>query len=322
MLQTRRGVSIIFISHKLNEVLDIADRITVLRRGKMIETLPRRARPSRSSRGSWWVARFSCGSTRAPADARRDATRRRGPPRARRPRSRGRSGVSFTVHAGEIVGDRRGRRERPDPADRSYDRAARGRAGASRSRSRPDRVVDAQDLRLRGRPHPGGPAAARARTRVRPRRELRAARLRPAAELPVRLAPTGQAGRARSEAGQGVRRQGRWSADRRRIALGREPAEGRRRARGRPRPARPDRGAADARPRRRRDRVRPPSSRGGARRGPRGPARLARARRDPLAVRPDPRHVRGSDRRRVRADVAEEELGFAMLGGTTEEAAA
>src|SRR5213592_957358 len=35
------GMSIIFISHKLNEVLDIADRITVLRRGKMVETIPR-----------------------------------------------------------------------------------------------------------------------------------------------------------------------------------------------------------------------------------------------------------------------------------------
>jgi simple sugar transport system ATP-binding protein len=33
-------MSIIFISHKLNEVLEIADRISVLRRGKLIETLP------------------------------------------------------------------------------------------------------------------------------------------------------------------------------------------------------------------------------------------------------------------------------------------
>jgi general nucleoside transport system ATP-binding protein len=35
------GLSVIFISHKLHEVLEIADRVTVLRRGKMIETLPR-----------------------------------------------------------------------------------------------------------------------------------------------------------------------------------------------------------------------------------------------------------------------------------------
>jgi len=36
----REGMSIIFISHKLGEVLDIADRVTVIRRGKVIETLP------------------------------------------------------------------------------------------------------------------------------------------------------------------------------------------------------------------------------------------------------------------------------------------
>jgi len=35
----REGISIIFISHKLNEVLEIADRITVLRRGKKIDTV-------------------------------------------------------------------------------------------------------------------------------------------------------------------------------------------------------------------------------------------------------------------------------------------
>jgi ABC-type uncharacterized transport system ATPase subunit len=35
------GMSVIFISHKLHEVLEIADRVTVLRRGKTIETLPR-----------------------------------------------------------------------------------------------------------------------------------------------------------------------------------------------------------------------------------------------------------------------------------------
>ena len=36
-----QGKAIVFISHKLKEVLEIADRITVLRRGKKIETIPR-----------------------------------------------------------------------------------------------------------------------------------------------------------------------------------------------------------------------------------------------------------------------------------------
>jgi len=35
---TSQGTSVIFITHKLNEVLDIADRVTVLRRGKYIAT--------------------------------------------------------------------------------------------------------------------------------------------------------------------------------------------------------------------------------------------------------------------------------------------
>ena len=38
---TAQGQSVIFISHKLNEVLEIADRISVLRRGKLVETVPR-----------------------------------------------------------------------------------------------------------------------------------------------------------------------------------------------------------------------------------------------------------------------------------------
>jgi simple sugar transport system ATP-binding protein len=36
-----QGKSIIFISHKLHEVLEVADRITVLRRGKKIDTVPK-----------------------------------------------------------------------------------------------------------------------------------------------------------------------------------------------------------------------------------------------------------------------------------------
>jgi general nucleoside transport system ATP-binding protein len=38
---TTEGMSVVFISHKLHEVLDIADRISVLRRGKLVDTVPR-----------------------------------------------------------------------------------------------------------------------------------------------------------------------------------------------------------------------------------------------------------------------------------------
>src|SRR3954451_8115905 len=37
---TAEGTSVIFISHKLNEVLEVAHRVTVLRRGKKIDTVP------------------------------------------------------------------------------------------------------------------------------------------------------------------------------------------------------------------------------------------------------------------------------------------
>ncbi|HEU6443603.1 MAG TPA: ABC transporter ATP-binding protein [Gaiellaceae bacterium] len=39
---TREGMSVIFITHKLHEVLEIADRITVLRRGKKIDTVDKK----------------------------------------------------------------------------------------------------------------------------------------------------------------------------------------------------------------------------------------------------------------------------------------
>ena len=35
------GASVIFISHKLNEVLEISDRITVMRHGKVVDTIPK-----------------------------------------------------------------------------------------------------------------------------------------------------------------------------------------------------------------------------------------------------------------------------------------
>jgi len=100
----REGLSIIFISHKLNEVLEIADRITVLRRGKTIETVQREGATEES------LARAMVGRDvllrveKQPAEPGdvllevRDLHVRddRGIEKVR--------GVSFDVRAGEIVG--------------------------------------------------------------------------------------------------------------------------------------------------------------------------------------------------------------------------
>ena len=58
------GKSIIFISHKLNEVLEIGDRTTVLRRGKKIETVPCAGATEDSLAGRWSAARCCCASRR------------------------------------------------------------------------------------------------------------------------------------------------------------------------------------------------------------------------------------------------------------------
>jgi ABC-type uncharacterized transport system ATPase subunit len=97
------GTGVVFISHKLNEVLDVSDRVTVLRRGKMIDTVPTEGATERS------LARLMVGrdvllrvekSDHAPGDPMlevRDleAHDDRGLPAVR--------GVSFDVRGGEIV---------------------------------------------------------------------------------------------------------------------------------------------------------------------------------------------------------------------------
>ena len=98
------GKSIIFISHKLNEVLEIADRITVLRRGRKIETVPREgateASLARAMVGREVLLQVEKGPA-SPGDvllAVNDlrVVDERGIEKVR--------GVSFDVRAGEIVG--------------------------------------------------------------------------------------------------------------------------------------------------------------------------------------------------------------------------
>ena len=143
------GTSIIFISHKLNEVLEIADRITVLRRGKKIDTVPREGatedglaklmvgrevllrvdkKPARRRRRR--CSRCATCTSSTSAGCRRCETSR------------------FAVRAGEIVGHRRGRGQRPERADRGDHRPAARRERRGRRRRRGglarDRAADAR----------------------------------------------------------------------------------------------------------------------------------------------------------------------------------
>ncbi|HSD78248.1 MAG TPA: ABC transporter ATP-binding protein [Solirubrobacteraceae bacterium] len=98
------GRGIVFITHKLREVLEIADRITVLRRGRKIATVPAEG-ATEASLANLMVGRDVLLSVE------KDPARERGRPRLevrdlRVDDDRGLpavDGVSFDVHAGEIV---------------------------------------------------------------------------------------------------------------------------------------------------------------------------------------------------------------------------
>jgi ABC-type sugar transport system ATPase subunit len=101
-----RGVTILYISHKMDEVFRLADRITVLRDGRLVTTVDRTATTPREVTG-WMVGREI-------ADHEFHGSRSRGAavltvrhltvPWPSHPRGYRLEDVSLTVHAGEIVG--------------------------------------------------------------------------------------------------------------------------------------------------------------------------------------------------------------------------
>jgi general nucleoside transport system ATP-binding protein len=97
------GRTVVFISHKLNEVLEVSDRITVLRGGRHVVTRPTAGATARE------LARLMTGEDRELTVEHRELT---GPPQlelhgivARNDRGLlALHGVDLTVHAGEILG--------------------------------------------------------------------------------------------------------------------------------------------------------------------------------------------------------------------------
>lgn len=101
---TQRGVSIIFISHKLKEVLAIADRITVLRGGRVVgETTP--AQSDEHSLASMMVGRDVVLTVEKEAAKPGDVVLKVENLRVRDKRDHEAvAGVSFEVCAGEVLG--------------------------------------------------------------------------------------------------------------------------------------------------------------------------------------------------------------------------
>ena len=257
-------MAIIFISHKLNEVLDIADRVTVLRRGKKIETVPT-AGATREGLAQLMVGReVLLRVEKTPAQPGGAASDGREPVTVLDDRGlQAVRDVSFEVRAGEIVGiagvDGNGQTELID-ALTGLRRTESGRVVVAAKDVTNDSAREALDAGLGHIPedrHRRGLvldftlAENIALHDYREPPDSRfgwlypepADRARPAA--PRRSSTCAAAGPV--DAGVG--------------AVGRQPAEGRRRPRGSARSPRPARGAADARAGRGRDRVRPPPAR-------------------------------------------------------------
>jgi ribose transport system ATP-binding protein len=101
-----RGTTMLFISHKMDEVFRLADRITVLRDGRHVRTVDRAATTPAEITG-WMVGREIAGHTFHEARPRGDTLleiRSLTLPWPEHPRGYRLADVSLDLHAGEIVG--------------------------------------------------------------------------------------------------------------------------------------------------------------------------------------------------------------------------
>ncbi len=103
----QRGIGIVYISHYLEEVLRVADRITVLKDGQHVATLPAPKRPQMGSSISWWDGTHQRSSSRRPSpSARSSCASRTTSDRGCRNRSRWRcTGARHSVSAAWWVPD-------------------------------------------------------------------------------------------------------------------------------------------------------------------------------------------------------------------------
>ena len=169
------GHSIVFISHKLYEVLEIADRITVIRRGKVVgQRIP--SETNEEDLAELMVGReVSLTVDRGESHPAEPVARDPGPDSQRRARLGGRPRGRPGDPCRRDPGHRRGRRQRPGRARRGARRAApTDRRARSRSTARTSPGNASRDGLRRGRRvRAGRPAPLRAGAPVLDRRQPR-----------------------------------------------------------------------------------------------------------------------------------------------------
>ena len=177
-LSRELGTSIIFISHKLYEVLEIADRITVIRRGKVVGSrIP--SETNEEDLAELMVGRdVQLTVDRGESTPGRSRARRRGRPCRGRSRARGRPRRQLRGPRRRDLRHRRGRRQRPGRAGRGDHGAAQDDIGQGLPRGpRHHHGVAAGPARGRCRLRPGRSAQVRDGPVLPDRRQLRAQRL-------------------------------------------------------------------------------------------------------------------------------------------------